>query len=271
VPDETTLLDELAANATAAPTVQLVDGWILRAAAALPFRRSSCVLPWGGPERLADADLDARLATVRDFYARRGLPARFQVGAAPRPVDLDGVLAARGWAVETPVDVFVAPSQEVAARTRREPRERLLVEVVRGVDPGWIGRYADAHAHDDATRRRVRAYGRLLAGIGPPVVTVAASVEDDPAGVGFGVVERGWLGVFGMGTHAAARRRGVATAVLHALAGVARDDGAERMYLQVERDNVGARALYARAGFARSYGYHYRTLAAPEPGPARPA
>jgi GNAT superfamily N-acetyltransferase len=264
VQHEAALLDELAANATAAPTVQLVDGWVLRAAPALPFRRSSCVLPWGGPDQLAEEPLEARLAIVRDFYAQRGLPARVQLGAAPRPLDLDARLAERGWAVETPVDVLAAAVHDVAASTVRPCPDALHVEVSRGVDEGWVTRYADAHAHDDVTRERVRAYGTLLAQIGPTVLTVAANLDGGPAGVGFGVVERGWLGVFGMATHASVRRRGVATAVLHSLARAA--EGATRTYLQVERDNLPARDLYARAGFAVSYGYHYRTLERPGSG-----
>jgi ribosomal protein S18 acetylase RimI-like enzyme len=54
------------------------------------------------------------------------------------------------------------------------------------------------------------------------------------------------------------RRRGLGTAVLAALAGVARDEGAERLYLQVDETNAAGRALYARAGFVARYRYHYR-------------
>jgi len=84
-------------------------------------------------------------------------------------------------------------------------------------------------------------------------------------GVGFGVVERGWLGVFGMATAEAERRRGVAVAVLGALTRVAAGWGwgAERVYLQVEEGNAAARALYARAGFTPSHRYHYRVSAPP--------
>jgi GNAT superfamily N-acetyltransferase len=62
-----------------------------------------------------------------------------------------------------------------------------------------------------------------------------------------------------MGTRPEARRRGAATAVLHALAAWAAANGCPRSYLQVEEDNPGARALYARAGFTDAYRYHYRT------------
>jgi GNAT superfamily N-acetyltransferase len=56
--------------------------------------------------------------------------------------------------------------------------------------------------------------------------------------------ERGWAGVFCMATDPAVRRRGVARAVMGALASWSREAGAEGMYLQVERDKRrGARAV----------------------------
>jgi arginase len=72
------------------------------------------------------------------------------------------------------------------------------------------------------------------------------------------VCERGWSGVFCMAVDPGLRRRGVARAVLRALAEWSRDRGARGLYLQVECDNAAARALYASMGFTRSHGYHLR-------------
>jgi predicted GNAT family acetyltransferase len=64
-----------------------------------------------------------------------------------------------------------------------------------------------------------------------------------------------------MRTLVALRRRGVARALVAAVAawGVAR--GATLMYLQVERDNAVARTLYEAIGFETRYAYHYRERA----------
>ena len=67
------------------------------------------------------------------------------------------------------------------------------------------------------------------------------------------MLERGWTGVYAMGTRPEARRRGAATSILRALAQWAHDRGAARMYLQVETTNDGARQLYTRAGFETAY------------------
>jgi len=72
------------------------------------------------------------------------------------------------------------------------------------------------------------------------------------------VLGDGCLGVFSMLTLPSGRRRGAAQAVLAALAARAVAEGIDRMYLQVERDNAPALALYARASFREAYGYHYR-------------
>jgi ribosomal protein S18 acetylase RimI-like enzyme len=42
-----------------------------------------------------------------------------------------------------------------------------------------------------------------------------------------------------------------------ALAGRALEEGASAGWLQVETDNAGARALYARMGFAAHHAYHH--------------
>ena len=102
-------------------------------------------------------------------------------------------------------------------------------------------------------------YGHLLRHLGPAVGTAVLPVDEKPSAVGLGVHERGWVGVYAMGT---GRRPDVAAprpSVLHALARWAEERGAHRMYLQVEVTNDGARQLYTRAGFETAYRYHYRT------------
>jgi GNAT superfamily N-acetyltransferase len=237
------VLDEVAANATPAPITRLVDGWLAKLAPGLPFRRANAVLPAPG----AGAD-PARSTAVLDelaaWYGAQGLRLIVQVPSTDPA--LDALLADRGMAVEAPVDVLVATPFAGAAVPGVE------VAVSGGVDAAWAAEYGAVHGADDASRARVEAYGRMLADLGPAAVAAVARRDGEVAGVGFGVRERGWLGVFGMGTGVAHRRRGVARAVLGALA-----DGTDA-YLQVETDNAAAQALYRGLGFTPSHGYHYR-------------
>jgi GNAT superfamily N-acetyltransferase len=247
------LIDELGANATAATTVQLVHGWLLRASPEHPFRRCNSALPYGGDS----TGLQGRIAMVEGFYRERNLPARFQMSPAALPAGLDDMLETRGYEIEEPTLVLVADTALVVARTTGDDTGE--VTVGDGIDEYWVAEYASAFGDDTVARERLRAYAHLLRHLGPSVATAVLSVDKMPAAVGLGVLERGWTGVYAMGTRPEARRRGAATAVLYGLARWAHERGAARMYLQVEARNDGARQLYTRSGFETAYRYHYRT------------
>lgn len=282
-------LDEVAANATVAPLTRLVDGWLCKVAPEIGFRRANAVLPAvgaGSDARGASSTLDAVEAWYRTFRQRVVV----QVSSAdPAAAALDELLARRGYGVEAPVDVLVADTEHVAEgggpgtdAWRVAVREHALagtgpfagsgpaapgdeppvsVAVDEGVDPAWAQRYGAVHGDDAVWRARTEAYGRLLAGLGPSILGAVALVGDEAVGVGFAVLERGWAGVYGMGTAPPWRRMGVAAALVGAVAVEARHRHGTRLYLQVERDNPAAQSLYRGLGFTDSHGYHYRASA----------
>ena len=72
-----------------------------------------------------------------------------------------------------------------------------------------------------------------------------------------GTLSPGWLGLSCLAVREDARRRGIARAMLAALAEWAR--GADRLWLEVEEDNAPALALYRALGLERTGGYSYLT------------
>ena len=249
--NEVALLEELGANATAAATVQLLGDWVLRASPELPFRRSNSVLVRG---RDGATGLDERLAVAEDFGRRHRIPLRLQLSPDLFPV-LDAAVAARGLVREAPVTVMTGSAASVLGGLPSSP---LSCRVSTEIEAGWVEAYAAAY-EDPEPGSRTAAYGRSLGRLGPHAVTAQVDVDGAPAGVGFAVAERGWTGVFGMATTPALQRRGVATAVLRALAEWAGAQRCPDLYLQVADGNEGAIALYEKAGFRPHHGYHYRT------------
>jgi RimJ/RimL family protein N-acetyltransferase len=245
------LLDELAGRATAPALVRALDGWQLRSTPDAPFRRANSVLPNG---ELTAVDLDDAIDTVEAFYVERNRPVRFQISDAAQPAELDQALERRGYEIEAPVVVMCAGATIVLARTEGEGR----VTAERGKRQ-WERANAALHGDVQDARERVLAYGRAIHSLKGPATAVVAPAEGPAVAIGFAVLDRGWTGIFGMGTRPEARRRGAATAILHTLTQWAVDRDAPRLYLQVEEGNAGARALYARAGFVDTYRYHYRT------------
>ena len=56
--------------------------------------------------------------------------------------------------------------------------------------------------------------------------------------------------IVNIATHPDYRRRGCASAIMHALEAFMRDNGIEFVYLEVRESNIGAHALYEKEGFA---------------------
>jgi GNAT superfamily N-acetyltransferase len=250
----TPLIEAIEASAFAAwpaETVQAIDGWRMRFMHGVSRRANSV---WPG-EATGPRSLEARIDEAERWYEDRGLRAAFQLTPLARPGGLDEALARRGYAAEVPVSIQTANAGDVAvAAPAGSPSVRAGSE--RTED--WF----EIAARRSRFAATADVYRGLLDRIGAAARYAVAYVDGQPVGAGLGVVGtalgEGCMGVFSMLTLPAGRRRGAARAVLSGLARCAAQERAERMYLQVERDNAGALALYAAASFREVYGYHYR-------------
>ncbi|MDG9716448.1 GNAT family N-acetyltransferase [Streptomyces sp. DH24] len=232
--------------------------WELRAARGFT-RRANSVLPLGDPGR----PLDEALSTVRRWYGERGLPAYVQTatGAEGTQEPLCAELERRGWVREVTAELWTGALAPVADRGEAEG-----VRLAREADEAWLARYQRKGVSEVALRVLGSA-GPGGAGSGPSVwfATVpGAAGSEAPAAVGRCVVDGRWAGFAAVEVDPALRRRGLATAVMTALARQALDEGASAAWLQVERDNTAARELYTRLGFAPHHAYHH--YRAPETG-----
>jgi len=248
--DLTAVLEPLAYSAWPAAEVQELEGWRLRANHGVTNRASS-VWPARPPEEPDSLALQERIDLAEAFYAHRGQPARFQLTPLAWPAGLDAALAARGYERYSPVQVQVAEVATLLEGLRETP----AAECQEGLSEAWFelsgrrGRY-----RGDA----VAVYRSLLQRIPEPKGFAVARLAGEPAAVGLGVARGAFAGVFSMLTLPAHRSRGLGHSVLAGLAEWAQGTGATRLYLQVEEANSRAGSLYAAAGFAPAYRYHYR-------------
>lgn len=226
-------------------------GWLLRARAGIDSRRlnSAQVLAFDAPlARLGDA-----VGEVERWYGARGLPARFQLtDRHAAPEGLDAALAERGYARAGPTTVMLAdaaaldlPPAPGAEMLLHRPGQGVLEAMA---DPRW----------GDAARR---ARATLLAKLRRPHRFGLLHVGGEAAAGGLVVVEGTLAGLFGLRTQVPFRRQGLGRRLVAGLVGWAREQGASRIYLQVEDGNAPAVALYRSQGFTPAYGYWYRERA----------
>ncbi|RKE20977.1 GNAT family N-acetyltransferase [Streptomyces sp. TLI_171] len=238
-------LQRIAARGWPAVEQEPLGEWTLRASSGFT-RRANSVQALGDP----GLPVDAALERVRDWYAARSLPAYVEVVSPGSPPELAAELDRLGAAL-APTLVRTAPLGDLARAGR--PAD---VRLARTAGPGWLALYRRVGG-DPALEAAAAA---VLHG-GPSVWFAHVPGPDGaPLAIGRMVVDGPWACFGAVEVAPAARRRGLATAVMAQLAGRGAEEGATGGYLQVEADNGGAIALYDRLGFTTSHTYHYARL-----------
>lgn len=210
------------------------DGTVGRCRSAVPLRHAA-------PR--ADA-----LAQIERRYADEGLPPVLRVPDLAVFDALRDQLLAQGYRRCKPTLVQTGQVGDLAGAGLRGFRVQLKKTPSAQWEQVFLGEGFDPV--DGASRLAILRRGRD---------SVFASVRENErtVAVGSACFSAGWCGVHGMRTLRAHRGRGLAGAVLAALAQLARERGVQRCFLQVQDDNPAARSLYAARGFATAWQYAY--------------
>ncbi len=241
-------LEAAAAEGWRATDTGRLGGWLLRAAGGFTRRANSC-LPLTDP----GLPIGAAVERVIGWYTERGLPPTFQLPAMLSAA-VDAELDRREWPpASEDVVVMTAPLDPVADAHRDH-----LPPVVIGATPddAWLGRYhyrgsvLPPNARDVLLNADIVGFASLDEN-GRRLAIARGAVTSDPSG-------QRWLGVTALEVEPAARRRGLASQVMAAVAGWGRSHGATDVYVQVSEDNAAALAAYARLGFTEHHRYRYR-------------
>ncbi|GAA1246272.1 GNAT family N-acetyltransferase [Kitasatospora nipponensis] len=259
-------LQRVAARGWPAVEQEALGDWTLRASAGFT-RRANSVQTLGDP----GLPLDRALEHVRQWYAARDLPAWLEVTSPGSPAGLVAELDRLGAAYDLTL-VRTAPLAPLARAGRADAQR---VRLARRADADWMSLYR--RVGDDPVV--ARAAQRVLHG-GPSVWFAAVHADPTlpadptapdhptapdrpraaPLAIGRCVIDGPWACFGAVEVQPAARRRGLATAVMAALAARAAEEGAVGGYLQVEAENDGAITLYDGLGFTTSHTYHYARL-----------
>ncbi len=255
------VLERAAAAGWPASHTEWIGDWLLRATGGWSVRGNTALV-LGDP----GVPLHEALDRTVDWYAGHGIRPGLHL---PRPLtggpggELAAELGRRGWPYLQTIDVLVAPVDQLPAA---DPvPDELEIRLADRPDEPWLAAMArarGAQVPDQAVR--------LLTG--PPRVTFVSGYADGrlvaigrgaaggglagggPAGGG-DPSDSDWTGVSGVEVVPEYRRRGFARLLMSALAGWAAEQGTSRMYLQVQRGNEAAAALYRRLGFQHHHEY----------------
>lgn len=247
-------VEDAGINASAPPQQRWVDGWLPRFSPG-KAKRARCV------QAVADGrlSLDQRLALCAAVFAEVGLPMVLRITPFSRPVGLDEALQARGYQRLDDSRVMVASQCPSCAEAL--PEGLALEQLSADAFAEAVG----ALRGSPAPQRAAHAERLKLSPV--PCRRWVVRRTDDGAVLACGqaAIEGDLVGLYDVFTHPDARGRGLARRLCAALLAQSAEAGGRVAYLQVEADNLPARAVYRRLGFADAYAYHYRT---PMPEPA---
>jgi GNAT superfamily N-acetyltransferase len=235
-------LEEVALTTWPALEQWLYDGWVVRFANGYS-RRANAVTPLYPAER----DPLPKIAQCEQWYASRQLPAIFRiVGFAPA-AELDPLLEARGYRM-------VDPSLTLHRRLDGAALPAGGRGELRGDDlPAWLahyGRLSGAELHP--------THELLLQA--SPAPRLFATLWDGGQAVACAVALRcaHAVSIVDVLTALQHRGQGYGASLIAQILAWAQREGATDATLQVQGNNVAARALYARCGFQEAHPYWYR-------------
>jgi ribosomal protein S18 acetylase RimI-like enzyme len=244
-PPDIGLLEEL--NFNAWPALQTIhyDGWLLRRSGGQSRRVNSVNVVTHGLISLEEKVLHCEAHF--DRWKQRSV---FRITPLSDP-DLDGMLADRGYSIET-------TSLVQTAETRAYPRD-VSVKISDRHDPAWASASARLRGLDESETNILASQHAAIA-----TPSLWASILEDGAcaGVGVAAVERGWAGIHGIYVSKDFRRSGLARRISEALIGEVFRTGVLHAWLQVDMANAAALPLYASLGFQTAYRYHHRVRGA---------
>jgi GNAT superfamily N-acetyltransferase len=240
-------IEDAGLNASAPPQQRWLDGWLLRLSPG-KAKRARCV----NALALGRQPLDAKLAACERAFAAARLPTIVRITPFSIPADLDSALEHRGLHRFDDTRVMVRPELNALPGS---PLPMGTTLHALALEP-FAQRVGALRGSPLAQRQ---AHAERLANSPVPFWAWELRRDGETLACGQYALEDDVVGLYDVFTAASARGQGLAGLLCARLLAEAAGRGARHAYLQVESDNLAARAVYRKLGFSDGYAYHYRT------------
>lgn len=244
-------IQELANNAWPAEENFLFKGWILRFTDGATSRANSVLTLkyWGN-------NLEEDIRFVEEAYLRvHNLPTKFMLHDYHAPSGLDSKLLELGYQTEPIVDIM---GMELKNFGKKSTKIHYQLFNSSKRTQKWSKAFARLAAN--RSKEEIPVMLRIMDRIKVPKKKYFAIVsESQIIGIILGVLQNGYLGIMDLIVDPNHRRVGVASALLNQAVEWARNQGGTHIYLQVEKNNHDAIALYKKLSFSKWFSYFYMT------------
>ncbi len=239
-----TTLEELSLNAWPALQTMLYDGWVIRFADGYTKRANSV-----NPLYASSIDVDEKIRACEDAYEKRNLPVVFKLTLSVQPGNLDEILHANGYRLDSPTSVQTI---DLTASDLIGIQE---AELENDLSDAWLENFCRMSAVPTKHGKTLR---KILTNIVPARCFASMKTNGRVVACGLGVLQSGHAGLFDIVTDKDFRNQGYGRQVVTSILDWGRQNGARTGYLQVMLSNGPALRLYSKIGFVEQYQYWYR-------------
>jgi GNAT superfamily N-acetyltransferase len=237
-------VEEMSLNHWQSLSTVFYDGWILRFADGYTKRANSVC-----PIYYSTENVDRKIEECEKMYAKNRLPTVFKMTPFVHPSDLDAILEDRGY---TLVDRTSVRTVQLGSFPEFDSAACSIEETV---SLQWIETFIRLNNIDSKHRGTIH---RMLSNIRSKTGFASIYHKGEVVACGFGVIERGYIGLYDVVTEASHRNRGFGEQMIRSLLQWGRENGAGFSYLAVVANNATALRLYEKLGYSEIYEYWYR-------------
>ncbi|MEL6919446.1 MAG: GNAT family N-acetyltransferase [Pseudomonadota bacterium] len=240
-------LEAVGFRAWPASSVHYDGSWAVRLTASHPSRRLNSVNPLDPADY---ADIESRIKRIEKRFGSYSRPLVFRMSPlAPTP--LQSYLDSAGWPRmdETAVLTGDLDAMDIDGAIDQLPLRD-------------IGRFVDTSIQlNEDDRVHKPGLTEVLEAIRPPSGMFVMEDDNGPIASALCVHDNDMAGLFNIAVREDKRSQGYGRSIVRTALRWAHAQGAQKAWLQVERKNASALALYNRLGFNEVYSYVFRTPA----------
>ena len=237
-------IEELSMDAWPALMTFPYDGWIIRLANGYG-NRSNSINPIY-PSRIA---LEEKIEYCDTLFARYGLPATYKLLGCEEHEPLEKKLEGLGYRKinETSLQVCEIPA------SLKTDNDGIIVND--GFSGQWIESVVKFNRIEE---KHVPIFKRILDNIAGEKIVVHKRQGKEILGCGYGIIGRGYVGVFDIVVDENHRGKGFGREIVQTILSEGLKRGVRNSYLQVMLNNPIALGLYGKLGYREIYRYWYR-------------
>jgi len=238
-------IEELTMNAWPSLQTILMEGWIIRMSSGYTKKANSV-----NPLYSFENNLDQKINYCENIFRQNNLPIIYRIIECEEHKIIDKRLE------ELEYQKIYLSSVQICNDIKRINNKAGQITINKVLNENW--RKCFYQCNNITSIETINIIENMLNNIRQSIISVYKMDNETFAGCGYGVIEKGFVGLFDIIVKEEFRGKGYGKEIVEAILEKAEETGIKKAYLSVANDNMIAKKMYEKLGFKEIYKYWYR-------------